>query len=89
MLQSLVAYHTSYPGDLIGIAVRWRALVDRKVKPDAAITVSGPEVSVRDNASLAGAARQALEAFGDLRDRGLIDDRELLRVIYRFAGESQ
>ena len=29
-----------------------------------------------------------MKAFGALRERGLIDDRELLRVVYRFSGEA-
>ena len=73
--------------ELVGAAINRRALIDRRVKADALVAVSGAEVSVRDNAALAGAATQAMKAFGALRDRGLIDDRELLRVVYRFAGE--
>jgi hypothetical protein len=78
----------SIVSELAGVAIRRRALVDRRVKADAAVSVSGAEVCVRDNAALAGAAVQAMKAFGDLRERGLIDDRELLRVVYRFAGET-
>jgi hypothetical protein len=74
-------------GELAEVALRRRAFTDRKVKVDAAVTVTGSEVSVRDNDALAGAAVQAMSAFGALRERGLIDDRELLRVVYRFAGE--
>ncbi|MGB8252152.1 MAG: hypothetical protein WCF08_02980 [Anaerolineaceae bacterium] len=74
--------------ELAGIAIRRRALVDRRVKADAEVSVSGVEVSLRDHTALAGAAKQALDAFGALRERGLIDDRELLRVVYRFAGET-
>jgi len=75
--------------ELAGVAIRRRALVDRRVKADAPVLVSGAEVSVRDNAALAGAAVQAMKAFGALRDRGLINDHELLRVIYHFAGEAK
>ena len=75
--------------ELAGVAIRRRALVDRRVKVDAPVMVSGAEVSVRDNAALAGAAVQAMKAFGALRERGLIDDRELLRVVYRFSGEAE
>ncbi len=74
--------------ELAGLAVRRRAMVDRKVKADADIAVTGAEVCVRDNAALAGAAVQAMKAFGALRERGLIDDRELLRLVYRFSGET-
>jgi hypothetical protein len=73
--------------ELASVAIKRRALVDRKVRSDADIAVTGPEVCVRDNAALAGAAVQAMKAFGALRERGLIDDRELLRVVYRFSGE--
>jgi hypothetical protein len=75
--------------ELAGLAVRRRALVDRKVRADADIAVTGAEVCVRDNAALAGAAVQAMNAFGGLRERGLIDDRELLRIVYRFGGEME
>jgi hypothetical protein len=75
--------------ELAGVAVHRRAMVDRKIKADADIAVSGGEVCVRDNAALAGAAVQAINAFGKLREMGLIDDPELLRVVYRFAGEPQ
>jgi hypothetical protein len=74
--------------ELAGVAICRRALVDRRVKADTVVEVSGAEVCVRDNAALAGAAVQAMRAFGALQSRGLIDERELLRVVYRFAGEA-
>ena len=47
----------------------------------------GGDISGRDNAALALAATQIVSAFAVIRDRGLIDDAELLRLAYRFAGE--
>jgi hypothetical protein len=43
---------------------------------------------VRDITSLAGAVAQALKACEALRGRGSMDDHELPRVVYRFAGET-
>lgn len=74
--------------DLAGVAVRRRKFFDRGVNPLADIQVNGTDISARDNASLATAASTAIGAFGNLRDRGLIDDAELLRIAYRFAGEA-
>lgn len=73
--------------DLARIAVFRRAQVERTLDTDAQISVSGTDISARDNAELAGAASAITNAFCQLRDRGLINDTELLRVIYRFAGE--
>jgi hypothetical protein len=51
------------------------------------IKLTGSDISARDNASLAQAASAIAATFGELRGRGVIDDAELLRVVYRFAGE--
>ena len=51
------------------------------------IKVSGADISARDNAALAQAAAQIATAFTDLRDRQVIDNAELLRMVYKFAGE--
>ena len=49
--------------------------------------MAGADISARDNATLAQAAAQVATAFTDLRQRQLIDDAELLRMVYKFAGE--
>ena len=69
------------------LAVKRRSAYESQVKPDAAIRVQGADLSARDNAALAIATQAASNAFFDLFDRGLIDEDELLRLIYRFAGE--
>jgi hypothetical protein len=51
------------------------------------IAVTCADISARDNAALALAASQIAAAFSALRDRQAIDDAELLRMVYRFAGE--
>jgi len=73
--------------DLARAAVRRRAMVDRRVDPGAQIAARGTDISTRDNAELAEAAAKVIAAFSGLYERGLIDDAELLRLAYRFAGE--
>jgi hypothetical protein len=74
-------------GDVIRICVRRRKFYDRLVKVGEKIKVTGTDISARDNAALAAAATTIIGGFAALRDRGLIDDRELMRMAYRFAGE--
>ena len=52
------------------------------------IRLSGADISARDNISLAMAASNLSPVLQTARDRGLIDDAELLRLLYRFCGES-
>jgi hypothetical protein len=73
--------------DLAKVAVRRRKAYDYKIREDAEVKVSGTDISARDNASLAVASGAVIGSFAQLRDRGLIDDAEFLRLAYRFAGE--
>ncbi len=73
--------------DIAKVVVARRKQVDRLVNPKASIEVKGADISSRDNAMMATAASTIIASFGALRDRGLIDDAELLRLAYRFAGE--
>lgn len=73
--------------DLARAVLRRRAMVDPTVNPEAGIQVTGADLSARDNSQLAQALQAATAALGSLRDRGVIDDAELLRMAYRFAGE--
>jgi hypothetical protein len=73
--------------DIAKLAVRRRKFYDRMVKADEDITVKGTDISARDNTSLAVAASTIVGSFARLRDRGLIDDQEFMRMAYRFAGE--
>lgn len=51
------------------------------------VTVKGADITDRDNAQLSLASLRSSQAFGVLYDRGLIDAREMVRVIYRMSGE--
>jgi hypothetical protein len=73
--------------DLVTVVVRRRKMVDRMVSTEAELIVTGTDISARDNAALATAASVIVAAMTTMRDRGLIDDAELLRIVYRFAGE--
>ena len=70
-------------------ALHRRAMVARgSVDVDAPVFVRGADISARDNLSLSQAAQNAAASFLELHEQGLIDDRELLRMVYRFAGEA-
>jgi len=73
--------------DLARVILARKARVSRRVKADAELTVRGADISTRDNAELAGSAREIVSAFLPLVERGLVDGAELLRLAYRFAGE--
>lgn len=80
-------------GDLLRVVVRRRAQVEaglpprRRVDPTAEISLQGADLSARDNVALALAGNHILAVLGELRDRALIDDAEMLRLAYRFCGE--
>lgn len=74
-------------GDLARVAARRRGMVDGQVREDAKIAVNGADLSARDNAALGVAMSTVVGALGAMRDRGLIDDGEFLRLAYRFGGE--
>lgn len=73
--------------DVLQTAINRRARVDRRVNPQTPIEVHGADLSARDNVALGMAANHIMAALTELRDRGLIDDAEMLRVAYRFFGE--
>jgi len=75
-------------GDVLRVALNRRALVDGRVNRMAEVRVSGCDISARDNAALGLAAANVYNVFSGLRTQGLIDDAELLRMVYRFAGEA-
>ena len=73
--------------DVLRVVLRRRAFFDRLIKSECELTVSGADISARDNDALAAASAKILATLITLRDRSLIDDAELLRLVYRFAGE--
>ncbi|NLC30298.1 MAG: hypothetical protein GX773_07545 [Chloroflexi bacterium] len=73
--------------DVLHVVVSRRACFDPGVDCDAPIRVEGGDVSARDNRELAQAGQQVAQVAGDLYQQALIDEREVLRLVYRFMGE--
>jgi hypothetical protein len=74
--------------DVLGVVLARRARVDHKLNPSAEFSITGSDISSRDNGSLAQAAYYMINVLKELKDRDLIANDEFLRVIYRFFGES-
>lgn len=74
--------------DLLRIVLSRRAQIDRAIDPESPVEITGSDISARDNVSHSIASVNILNALERLKDMGLIGDRELLRLVYRFAGES-
>ena len=74
--------------DILRVVVSRRALVDARLRGDIPLSVTGADISSRDNAALAQAAFYIRPVLGELRDRGLISNDEFLRLIFRFFGET-
>ena len=74
--------------ELATLAVAHRKPFDRRVNPEAAIKAVGPDITERDNSTLALAVSRVYPAMSELFDREGIDETELLRIVYRMAGES-
>ena len=73
--------------DLLRVVVERQAYFDLSVDPTSPITVSGGDISARDNAELADAGQKAAAIATALREKGLISSEEMLRLVYRFMGE--
>ena len=73
---------------ILTIAVKRRAEKDSRVDPSAEIVITSADATERDNAGLALATSQIVQAIGDMWREKLIGDEEYLRLVYRFAGET-
>jgi hypothetical protein len=74
--------------DVLQAVIRRRSKVDRHMPAEPEFELTGPDISARDNVSLAMAASNLVNSLTILRDRQMVDDSEFLRLIYRFLGES-
>ncbi len=74
--------------DILRVVLTRRALVDGKINKKIDLSVTGADISSRDNSSLSQAAYYMISVLNNLRDRSLISNDEFLRVIYRFFGET-
>jgi len=73
--------------DILRVVLRRKALFTSSLDPQVSFHLQGADISVRDNISLSRAAANVLPLLVELRNRQLIDDAEMLRLAYRFAGE--
>jgi hypothetical protein len=73
--------------DMARVALEVRSKIDKSVDAQAEIKVGGPDITERDNATLALALGRAYPQLADLFDREGIDDKEFLRLIYKMFGE--
>jgi len=73
--------------EMARVAVEVRARSDSNVKPDAVITIAGPDITERDNATLALALGRAYPNLADLFDRDGIDAKEFMRLVYKTFAE--
>ncbi|NLN69328.1 MAG: hypothetical protein GX142_00865 [Chloroflexi bacterium] len=71
--------------DLLQIVVQRRAQVDFSIPAHPQISVSGADISARDNVAHSIATVNILNALERLYDMGLIASREVLRAAYRPA----
>jgi hypothetical protein len=74
--------------DVLRAVLNRRSKIDKKILSNVELSVTGSDISSRDNTSLAQAAYYTITVLDDLRDRKLISNDEFLRMIYRFFGES-
>lgn len=74
--------------DLLRAVANRRSAVDAHISRRAEVTLTGADISARDNVSLSMAAGNINNAVQSARDRALIDDTEYLRLLYRFCGET-
>ena len=74
--------------DILKVVISRRAKTDRKLSGNFEFSVTGADISSRDNVTLAQAAYYTISVLDDLRDRKLITNDEVLRLIYRFFGET-
>lgn len=73
--------------EMARIACEVRARTDATVKPKAEIWIDGPDITERDNATLALALGRAYPNLADLFDREAIDAKEFMRLVYKMFAE--
>jgi hypothetical protein len=88
-LEQTQKYFCAILAQLAVIACGYRHQYNRLVLPGSHIEAIGPDMTEKDNASLALAVSRVYPAVSEIFDRGGIDENEFLRLVYRMAGEVQ
>jgi hypothetical protein len=86
-LEQTQQYFLDILSEIAQIAVKFRKQFDYRVNPNSKIEAIGPDITERDNSLLSLAVSRVYPAFSEIFDRGGIDESELLRIVYRMAGE--
>lgn len=73
--------------ELARVAVEVRRRAGGNVKPDAKLWIDGPDITERDNATLALALGRAYPHLADMFDRDAIDAEEFMRQTYKTFAE--
>lgn len=73
--------------EMARVALQVRSRIDTSVDAEAEIEVSGPDITERDNATLALALGRAYPQLADLYDREGIEPEEFLRLVYKMFAE--
>lgn len=73
--------------ELARVAVEIRARTDKNVDAKSTITIKGPDITERDNATLALALGRAYPNLADLYDREGIEAGEFMRLVYKMFAE--
>ena len=74
--------------DLLRTVLRRRTQFEAHLQAETEIQITGADISSRDNSTLALASNYMIHVLSDLRDRNMITNAEMLRLIYRFMGET-
>jgi len=75
-------------GDLLQVVITRRSMLDPSINREAPLAIHPADISDRDNLTLSTAGVNVAGLFERLHEMGLVDEEEMLRVIYRFLGES-
>ena len=88
-LEQTQQFFTDILTEIAVIAAAHRKPYDRLVLPASKIEAIGPDITEKDNSSLALAVSRIYPALSELFDREGIDETEFLRLVYRMSGETQ
>ena len=75
-------------GSVLRTALEVRGSLDSSFPARAPIEINVPDVTERDNASLAAAVQHITQAFVPLYNAKKISARELIRLVYKFLAET-
>ena len=73
--------------EIISILLKVKARTDKSINPDAEVEIITPDITQRDNATLALALARSFPALAELYDRHLMDDDTFMKLVYRFMAE--